>query len=343
MDSPSRTVTTRDVAVAAGVSQSTVSRALRNDPQVSKEQRKRIQAIAKEIGYRPNPFVAAFTAQVMHYRRSPRHAVIACVTFHESSSMPGHVKTYLEGAKQRAIQLGFTPEVFLFADGGYTAARLAKVLRARAISGVLFLSAPFLSHLDLTGFSFENFACAAVDPTLHFPAMSRVQPDYFHSVQLALEVAVSRGYRRIALTTTKEEIDHLGDEWLGGFSAWMEQLPTRQPDCRGMLCLDEWGERKFTRWIKAHRPDALVSNNGDFFGWAEAAGFRPPDVAHISLSANPNNTRLAGINQNHHMVGSFAVDSIIAQIHRNEYGIPLFPMLMLVPGTWREGVTIRKP
>jgi LacI family transcriptional regulator len=342
MDTARRAITTRDVAAEAGVSQSTVSRALRNDSQVSARQRERIQSIAKKLGYRPNPYVAAFTAQVRHYRRSPQGAVIACVTFDESRKMPRHVRDYLEGARQRAFQLGYSTEIFGLDEVGHSLGRLSKVLRSRSISAVLFLSAPFqTSHTDLNGFSFEYFACAAVDPTLHFPAISRTQPDYYHAAQLALEVAAERGYRRIALTTTREEINHVGDEWLGGFSAWAKQLPSKHAGCRALLCLDKWGRQKFRQWLTDHRPDALVSNNPDFFRWATEAGFRPPDVAHISLGANPAEPTLAGVRQNHEMVGSFAIDSIVAQIHRNEYGIPLFPKLMMVPGTWCEGPSIR--
>lgn len=47
-------VTSHDVARKAGVSQSTVSRALRDDPQVSLETKQRVLAIAAELGYVPS-------------------------------------------------------------------------------------------------------------------------------------------------------------------------------------------------------------------------------------------------------------------------------------------------
>jgi DNA-binding LacI/PurR family transcriptional regulator len=43
-----------DVARLAGVSQSTVSRALRNDPSVAKKSYEKVMAAAKELGYRPS-------------------------------------------------------------------------------------------------------------------------------------------------------------------------------------------------------------------------------------------------------------------------------------------------
>ncbi len=45
--------TVRNIAVPAGVSASTVSRALEGDPRVSRETRERIMAIAQEQGYTP--------------------------------------------------------------------------------------------------------------------------------------------------------------------------------------------------------------------------------------------------------------------------------------------------
>ncbi len=44
-------ITSRDVAREAGVSQPTVSRALRNDPNITEETRKRVAAAAKRLGY----------------------------------------------------------------------------------------------------------------------------------------------------------------------------------------------------------------------------------------------------------------------------------------------------
>ena len=46
--------TLRDIARTCGVSVSTVSRALANNPAIAKKTRETIQAIAKDLDYRPN-------------------------------------------------------------------------------------------------------------------------------------------------------------------------------------------------------------------------------------------------------------------------------------------------
>ena len=46
----------KDLAARLGVSIATVSRALRNSPEIGREMQERVKALAKELNYRPNPF-----------------------------------------------------------------------------------------------------------------------------------------------------------------------------------------------------------------------------------------------------------------------------------------------
>ena len=48
------TLTMRDIATALGVSVATVSRALKDSPRISEEQREKIKTYAKEHNYYPN-------------------------------------------------------------------------------------------------------------------------------------------------------------------------------------------------------------------------------------------------------------------------------------------------
>ena len=52
-------ISQRDIALQLGVNVSTVSRALRGMDGVSKEMKRQIEQLAKERGYRPNPFAAS--------------------------------------------------------------------------------------------------------------------------------------------------------------------------------------------------------------------------------------------------------------------------------------------
>jgi LacI family transcriptional regulator len=73
-----------DIAHAAGVSRSTVSRALRNDPRLKSDTCERVQKMASELGYRPNPFVATLMADLQRKRRPSTNSTFAFVTAHPS-------------------------------------------------------------------------------------------------------------------------------------------------------------------------------------------------------------------------------------------------------------------
>lgn len=66
-------VTLKDIAIRSNTSANTVSKALRNHPQVSSEKREEIIALAKQMGYVPN-----LAAQNLRQRRSNFIGLIVC-------------------------------------------------------------------------------------------------------------------------------------------------------------------------------------------------------------------------------------------------------------------------
>ena len=61
-----RPISIRDIARAAGVSHTTVSRALRDSALISVEVRAQIQQLAREMGYTPNAVAQSLKAQQTH-------------------------------------------------------------------------------------------------------------------------------------------------------------------------------------------------------------------------------------------------------------------------------------
>ena len=58
-----RSVTLHDIALRAGVSVATVSLALRGRGEISRKRAEFIRALAVEMGYRPNPMLAALASK----------------------------------------------------------------------------------------------------------------------------------------------------------------------------------------------------------------------------------------------------------------------------------------
>ena len=75
-----KTVRMAEIAQRLGVASSTISRALRNDPRISVELRKRVRSVADELGYQPNPLVSALMANRRRRGSGGAVDVIALVT-----------------------------------------------------------------------------------------------------------------------------------------------------------------------------------------------------------------------------------------------------------------------
>ncbi|PTX97340.1 hypothetical protein DB346_20255 [Verrucomicrobia bacterium LW23] len=328
-DEPLRPVTTRDIAEAAGVAQSTVSRALNNNPLISDAERRRIQDVAQKLGYRPNPFVSAFTSQVRSYRRSPKGATIAFL-----DCTPAGQKffgdAYSEGAAGRAQSLGYRSETFRLRDVG-SVERFNKILFARNTHGLLVL--PVAEDIDLRALRLENLAAATVDYTLRRPELSRACTNYFEGMRLALRKLLEHGYRRPVFCGRRDDVTRVSPHWLAAYTGWRELLP---PEERMPTYIDaEFNKNRFEQWIAMARPDAIITNSEHFFIWAGECGFTPPRVAYTSLSTKQRFPCTYEIDQNPRQVGAAAIDLIIGQIHRNERGLPAQPKTVLVNCAWK--------
>ncbi len=90
-------VSLKDLAAQLGVSIATVSRALRNSHEVGEELRERVQKLAKELNYRPNPFAQSL--------RSEAPKVIGVVV---PNLVTHYYSAVLDGIEDYASQEGYS-------------------------------------------------------------------------------------------------------------------------------------------------------------------------------------------------------------------------------------------
>jgi DNA-binding LacI/PurR family transcriptional regulator len=347
---PERPVTMRDVAEKAGVNPSTVSRALRDDANVSKKRRKEIQQLAEEMGYRPNPFVQAFTAHVRGYRRLPTHAPIALLDT-RSEQNHGFNQLYIDGARDHAHKLGYKIEPIHIQSLKGSFSRLKDVLFARGIRGLLIMPPSERTHLpELAEFP---LAMATIDYSLKEPNLHRATPSYFQNMEMALRICAQRGYKRMGFCTYREEVDRIGMHWMGAFCGWRDL----QPDGRIPVHLNPhltegngkddpkaWKNCRdhFYAWLDREQPDLIVANSLFFYEWLQERKVRSPEeLGFVHLGMNPTEKSVSGVDQNHRQVGAAAVDLIINQLQKNIHGVPDAMQTVLIYGTWRDAGTTR--
>ena len=329
-----------DIARDAGLSTAAVSMALRNHPSIPAPTRDRVREIADRMGYRPNPLVSALMSQLQTGREERNISRIAIV-----DAWPLEVgwKAYplfaqqAEGMRKRAHALGYEVEEFRLKEHGMNPKRLSKVLAARGIAGVIIPPMPKgLSRLHL---AWEHFASVAVNYSLIRPELHRAAFDTYQTTWQAFRALHRLGYRRLGIALTAEDNQRSLSHDLGAFSAFSFRLAENNRVPPHLCGLPE--RQRFLTWLRTYRPDVLLSYRWEFREWVEEAGLRTPeDIGYACLaSAKPH---YAGIDQNGAGVGAAAIDLLVAQLHRNEHGIPAQATTLLVEGRWVPGPTVRQ-
>src|SRR5262245_47571091 len=119
--------TLRDVAARAGVSLATVSLALRNHSSLPVVTRQRMQSLAVEMGYRPNPHHAEVMARVRARKQLQWTGTLAFLTgYPTADGWRKHsqvFRDYFTGAQERARQLGYQIEEIWGKEPGMTGRR----------------------------------------------------------------------------------------------------------------------------------------------------------------------------------------------------------------------------
>ncbi len=332
-------VTLASIARQAGVNRSTVSLALRNHPRIPEVTRQRIRRLADALGYRPNPMVSA----LMQLRRSadprPRQTALAYMTaFPTRTEWRRNPPDFFPGAKQRALELGYSLEDFWLHEPGMSPRRLADILLARGIRGlILARTPPGVSRLE---FPWEDFATVSLGVMLESPPTHHVAHHHFDDAAAAWTQCRTRGYGRVGLALMHYQFPRSQRRWLGAFEASQRDLAPRDrvPACG----LAAPSPEKLAAWVRRERVEAIMT--GEVEATLEClrqAGLRvPQDVALVALNLFQKNPALAGMYHDPARTGIVAVDMLTAQLYRNETGLPGDPAEVLLNGHWRDGASL---
>lgn len=322
--------TLQQVAAAAGVSIMTVSRALRNHPEIAKATRERILALSEKLGYRPDPFVSRAMSRARRGRNRAVSEPLAVVWPHkltiEDRANPRRVRL-LSGVRDRAAMLGMCPQEFELDGLRVTPERLSRTLFNRGVRALLLLPAfPYPSGAP--AFVWDRF-CAA---TLGFGPMAdrlhRASHDHFESMRQVLSHLATTGRCRPAALLSQEIDEFVHRRHSAAFLAFAPGQPQRA------LRRDaDMPSREHIRWFKDGKFDSLIVQHEPHPDLIKQLDLPPEAI--VSLHWNPE-VMCAGIDQMPERVAAAAIDIIMGQLTRNERGLPLNPRTLLVPGEWRD-------
>ena len=190
--------TIRDVANAAGVAISSVSRVLSNHPHVSPDLRRRVEAAARELGYRPN-----------HIAHSLRRGNTASVGFLVGTISNPTIAILSAAASQVLASSGYASLLVSSQNNPDTDIDYLHFLAQRRVSGLIISSAAngpderlraLLVEMRLPAVLLDRRPLAA-------PHVSAVYSDHAGGVQAAVAHLVAQGHQRIALVGGLEFFD----------------------------------------------------------------------------------------------------------------------------------------
>lgn len=274
-----------DIAAVAGVSKDTVSRALRRRPDVRPEVRRRIQTLARQMGYRPNPLVRAF------HQRASRLVGVWC-----TSALHLPFSSVLAGVQEALGRRDHDPVLIAPHCGHGTDGEMAvpRVVHERYLDGLIgFETIPPEIRAEIRQHGLPS-VLALGDPG-HEPDSRLVTVDPAAAVGMAIEHLVLRGHRRIAGVFIGEVA---GDGWARSVSeanpwtrGYLRALARRglgacvaEHPC---LAADVWIEQVLRRRAGSSAPTALITQDvggaNELRGALSRRGLSVP--GHISLIA----------------------------------------------------------
>lgn len=335
-DDKDHRVTLRDIAKEVGVSHVTVSLALRNNTRITEPLRKKIQKKADEMGYQPDPMLAALSNYRLKNREHPVQAALAWInTWDPPEKLRSfHVfDLYWKGALKTAGNLGYHLEEFRLKD--IPLKRIEQILIARNIRGIL-IPPDRTTSVNWEGFDWSQFASirfgrSPKKPQLHFVTSAQVQ-----NSMTAFNKINEKGYKRIGFVGEYADSETFG----AGFFWAQQQVPKRRQIPH--LLIDrptpiESLKKALGKWIDKHKPDAIYTRYTELPELLSNLGHRVPEDIALATTSIIDTPIDSGIDQNSEEVGRAAVLALVSLINDSEQGIPEMLHEYLIQGKWVDG------
>ncbi len=329
----------RDIGKMLGVSHVTVSLALRDNPRISQEVRERVKKTALELGYQPDPMLAALA----NYRKGKSTAQItAAIAWINAWSPAGQLRRHKEfdaywtgaskaAAKFDSIRNNLSNIVFC------TPERLHQILSARGITGILL--PPQRPHPEWGSFPWENYSVVRFGRSLKHPETHVVTADQVANTMLAFRKMQERGYQRIGFVTYEGDLFERGHLFEAGFLMAQRSVPEKQrlPICVIGNTPGSGRAETILKWKEKYKPDAIFTDQGALPEILERAGIRVPEDIALAVTTVLDAEADAGIDQHPEEIGRVGFLTLNSLINDGAKGIPVIPRQNLVAGSWVDG------
>lgn len=322
--------TIRTIAKACGVSATAVSLALRNSEEISVTARERIQQTARKLGYRPDPVL---THLMEHLRFNSKTNVRASLALLSTSDAP-FARRIVAGAEACATRLGYSLDRIPLKTYKNKPGALTRMLVARGVAGVLL--APASEPMDYRELlDWSKVTAVAMTYSIFEPQMNRVVTHHFENAVRTFALLSERGFKRIGFAMTTDMEFRANHSYSG---AYYRMQPMMGGAILPILMLEANRGDLIREWFAKHRPDAVVLANANHLADEILPNIDRRTAEKTAFVCLDHEERygMAGIDQLFEIIGEHSVETLVAQINRNERGLPLHPKVTMVQGEWRD-------
>ncbi|MDX2111008.1 MAG: LacI family DNA-binding transcriptional regulator [Verrucomicrobiota bacterium] len=350
-----RRVTLLDIAQRAKCCKATVSMALKGSPRLNEATRKRICALALEMGYRPDPLVSSIAQQRWQHTGGNTVAYVyndPNINPHDPVELGrifnGNQFFYL-GTASQGEKMGYTIEPFNLSRIG-SSRRLEQILKARGIRGILlgrFIAPHPNFELNWSNYSAVSLSSGPFQPEVK---LHHVNFSAFEQVEFAIRKVISLGYKRIGITLLRHDQDIEDDRKRWGAIAAAQRMNSATVQVFPLEYPAAVQEQELTdllrQWYGEQELDAVIGFNSSTY-WHLTGYMKvsiPDEVGFAELHANPMESAsfidFSGVRDINYSVGKLALRILDVNLRGNETGVPAEPFIHHVTLEWMDGVTM---
>lgn len=309
----------KDIAQTLGVSIPTVSRALKDSPEISRELCAKAKELAKEMNYRPNPFALSLR------KNAPRiiGVVVPDIVTHFFSSI-------LNGIENMAIRNGYFVIITTSHESFENEKRnIGNLVNMRVEGIIACLSQETTDYTHLTALKDINMPLILFDRVCLTDQFSSVVADGEHSAQIATQHLLDHGSKRVAFIGGANHLDIVKKRKHGYLEALRDNLIPIEKElvvCR-KIDYEEGKIATETLLSLPDPPDAILAMN-DTLAFAaieviKSHGLRiPDDIAIMGYTdeqhANYVEPKLSAISHQTYKMGETACQLLIEQLKGNK-------------------------
>lgn len=316
-----RAITIKDLAEKLNISVSTVSRALKDNPEISQQTRKTVQALAKDLGYKPNPIAVAL--------KTHKSNTIGIV-------VPQIVNTFfatvVKKVEEIADKYGYNVLVSSSNESFEKEKKNIDIFLANRMDGIILsISRATTSYEHIRQIQNMGIPLVLFDRTTKELDVSKVVADDADAAYKIVQHLILGGARKIALITGPEQMS-IGKNRMKGYLKAMT-MNKLEINTNYIVRCDDFSVKAAkvatNRLLNLENiPDAIFGINDDMaIGAIEAIkekGLKIPEEIAVFGFSNTKRSRymnpaVSTINQFPDKVGELAAELLFEQILDNKH------------------------